>query len=392
MDDRKFCFIICSNNELKLNECINYLKLLYVPEGYSTDIITVSDAKSMCSGYEEAMKSSDAKYKIYLHQDVYIVNRYFLHNILYIFNSDEKIGMIGIVGSPKMPYTGIMWQSLRVGSIIPDFSNFNKKTVSSIFPSKIDKLYDVEAIDGLLMATSHDVDWREDLFSGFDFYDVSQSFEMRRHGYSVVVPVSTQPMVFHEDGVMLDFSNYNKFRNIFLSEYGISDKKNRPVFDEERSSYQIDYYQKSKDYKILSNTLKESVDKILSYHNPRLFSSSFDSLKQEKYIVFSNTCLFINLVSNINSSELENNEDYFFINGINSYDELDFKFITLLQSMRRIQYFLPDEYELDALKWMKENNISLSCIKVVLNNQFLFFNNDKRILDLYKNYSGAVNE
>lgn len=225
MDDRKFCFIICSNNELLLNECINYLKLLYVPEGYSTDIITVSDAKSMCSGYEEAMKSSDAKYKIYLHQDVYIVNRYFLHNILYIFNSDEKIGMIGIVGSPKMPYTGIMWQSLRVGSIIPDFSNFNKKTVSSIFPSKIDKLYDVEAIDGLLMATSHDVDWREDLFSGFDFYDVSQSFEMRRHGYSVVVPVSTQPMVFHEDGVMLDFSNYNKFRNIFLSEYGISDKK-----------------------------------------------------------------------------------------------------------------------------------------------------------------------
>lgn len=392
MDDHKFCFILCTNNDLKLNECINYLKLLHVPEGYSTDIITVTDAKSMCSGYEEAMKSSDAKYKIYMHQDVYIVNRFFLDNILYIFNTDEKIGMIGIVGAPRMPYTGVMWQTFRVGAITPDFSKFNKSTVNSLFPSTDDKLYDVEAIDGLLMATSNDVDWREDLFDGFDFYDVSQSFEMRRHGYSVVVPVMTQPMVFHEDGVILNFSNYNKYRDILLSEYDLLDKNSRPVYNEDDSSHQISFYQEIKDYNIILPSLKEMVDKMLSYQNPALFDSFFGSSKLTKFYKYSYTGFLIDAVRRISIYELKNNEDIFFINGLTSYDELNNKFITLLQSMRRIQYFLPETYQLDALRWMKEKNISLSCIKGVLNNQYLFFNKDKRVLDMYKNYFEAINE
>lgn len=386
MDDHKFCFILCTNNDLKLNECINYLKLLHVPEGYSTDIITVTDAKSMCSGYEEAMKSSDAKYKIYMHQDVYIVNRFFLDNILYIFNTDEKIGMIGIVGVPRMPYTGVMWQTFRVGAIIPDFSKFNKSTVNSLFPSPDDKLYDVEAIDGLLMATSHDVDWREDLFDGFDFYDVSQSFEMRRHGYSVVVPVMTQPMVFHEDGVILDLSNYDKFRKKFLSEYNISDEIKRPVINEEEASIMLNNINDYSKYSIISNSLKEIVDKNLSYQNPEFFISTFGYDKLRNLIYCSSTGFLLYSVNRIVYTELKNKDEKSFINGLISYDELKCKFITLLQSLRRIQFFLPEEYKIDACRWMKENNISFSCILSILNNDYLFFNEDKRILNYYKDY------
>lgn len=39
------------------------------------------------------MKSSDAKYKIYLHQDVFILNKNFLFDLLYYF-SDKSTGMI----------------------------------------------------------------------------------------------------------------------------------------------------------------------------------------------------------------------------------------------------------------------------------------------------------
>lgn len=38
----------------------------------------------------------------------------------------------------------------------------------------------VDAVDGLLMMTQYDLPWRDDLFSDFDFYDVSQAFEFRR--------------------------------------------------------------------------------------------------------------------------------------------------------------------------------------------------------------------
>ena len=45
------------------------------------------------------------------------------------------------------------------------------------------------------MATQYDVPWREDLFDGFDFYDVSQSFEFRKAGYTVGVPVQRDACV-----------------------------------------------------------------------------------------------------------------------------------------------------------------------------------------------------
>ena len=58
---------------------------------------------------------------------------------------------------------------------------------------------EVEALDGLLLATSRDVRWREDLFDGWDFYDVSQCLEMRRMGWRVVVPCQETPWCYHDN-------------------------------------------------------------------------------------------------------------------------------------------------------------------------------------------------
>ena len=73
MNNKKICFIICVNNKQYLSECQYYINNLIVPQGYEIDCITVWDAPSMTSGYNAAMKASDAKYKIYIHQDVFLV-------------------------------------------------------------------------------------------------------------------------------------------------------------------------------------------------------------------------------------------------------------------------------------------------------------------------------
>ena len=78
MNDRQFCFILCVNNDFFVQECLLYISNLIIPDGYTVDIITVTDAESMASGYNEAMQTSNAKYKIYIHQDVFILNEYFL--------------------------------------------------------------------------------------------------------------------------------------------------------------------------------------------------------------------------------------------------------------------------------------------------------------------------
>lgn len=220
MDNKKFCFIICSNSKLHYSECSNYIGRLHIPEGYSVEILEINDAKSMTSGYNEGMKASDAKYKIYMHQDVYIVYPYFLFSILDIFKKDNAIGMIGMVGAKQMSVNGVMWHNPLVGDLYGFEKEKREKNLFKNYKYNInDGIYEAETIDGLMMITSIDLPWREDLFTGWDFYDASQSFEMRKQGYKIAVPVQKVPWVIHEDGV-LNLRNYNKYREVFIREYG----------------------------------------------------------------------------------------------------------------------------------------------------------------------------
>lgn len=213
MNNKKICFIICANDELYLGECVKYIQWLHVPEGMEVEILEIRNAVSMTYGYNEGMQSSDAKYKVYLHQDVFIKNRNFIGDIISIFHQDAKIGMIGLVGSERLPVNGVMWSGNRVmyGSKQISWEEY-RYDIS-------DGYWEVACVDGLLMATQYDVVWREDLFTGWDFYDISQSFEMRRHGYKVVVPVQNNAWYIHDDKVVLQLWNYNKIRKVFLEEY-----------------------------------------------------------------------------------------------------------------------------------------------------------------------------
>lgn len=217
MDDRLFCFIMCSNNQWYTEECIYYISHLYVPEGYRVDVLTVEDARSMTSGYNEAMRSSPAKYKVYLHQDVFIVNRNFIQDCLNIFTAHPEIGLMGCIGCPQMPETGVMWDANRCGQL---YETHVVETV--MFPRELNsaKPYtEVEAVDGLIMITQYDIPWREDLFTKWDFYDASQSMEFIRQGYKVVVPYMDESWCLHDCG-FLNMKNYDDERQKYLAEYG----------------------------------------------------------------------------------------------------------------------------------------------------------------------------
>lgn len=205
---------MCVNNKDYEEEQSYYMKSLKVPDGYEMEILEVKDAASMTAGYNEGMYASDAKYKVYMHQDVFIVNKNFIADMLQIF-SDEKIGMLGMVGATKLPENSIMWYGPRVGKLY--YNSIYEAGESEI--GEIDGAYEeVEALDGLLMATQYDIPWREDLFQDWDFYDASQSQEFIRAGYKVVVPNQPQAWCIHDDG-FFNLKNYYKNRKIFQQEY-----------------------------------------------------------------------------------------------------------------------------------------------------------------------------
>ena len=187
-----------------------------MPDGIQLNVLTVEEAKSLTSAYNEAMQCSRAKYKVYLHHDTFIINRDFISDCLRIFRTDPQIGMIGNVGVKKMPSTGVMWDADRFGMLYEQHI-YETELLSNMFSEKLSYM-EVDAIDGFLMVTQYDIPWREDLFCKWDFYDCSQSMEFRRKGYRVVVPWMNEPWCVHDCG-FINLQNYDGEKEKFIAEY-----------------------------------------------------------------------------------------------------------------------------------------------------------------------------
>ncbi len=210
----KIAVITCVNNEEEYAQALSYIDRLHVPDGYELDVIAVREAPSMAAGYQMAMEHTDARYKIYMHQDTFIINREFLRDMLSVFRSDDRIGTIGMVGCDDVPINAQAVAAWNVGCV---YHNCIPARVQ--YTQRADRQpVDVEAVDGLLLATQHDVRWREDLFDGWDFYDISECFEMRRAGYRVVVPYQESPWCYH-DNTYSKMLNYYKYCERAVGEY-----------------------------------------------------------------------------------------------------------------------------------------------------------------------------
>ena len=195
MNEKKFSFIACVNDEAMYAESLLYLRHLEIPEGYGIDFIAIRDASSMAEGYEEGRRQSDAKYKIYMHQDVLVIQKDILSRLLRCFQKDDRVGLIGLAGCRRLPENFVWWEAqqlfLNVAHTSPQLAEYLD------CPPRYVPETEVQAVDGVLMATQHDVPWRADLFKAWHFYDISQSLEFRRRGYKVMLPEQTEPWIIH---------------------------------------------------------------------------------------------------------------------------------------------------------------------------------------------------
>ena len=214
MNEQKIAFIICVNDEDYFSECKKYIESLNVPAGMTVEIVPVRGAVSMCSGYNTGMRATDAKYKVYMHQDVFILNRNFIADVIRTFSFDEKVGMIGVVGGSNLPEDAMCFMEWDTGNLI-ECRAF--RTIVYPPQQKGEPAY-VWALDGLLIVTNRDIPWREDVFNGWDFYDISQGMEFMRSGLRAVVPYQETPWCFHDNGI-LNLSLYDKNRKIFCETY-----------------------------------------------------------------------------------------------------------------------------------------------------------------------------
>ncbi|MGG3887075.1 glycosyltransferase [Brevibacillus panacihumi] len=213
MNEKKICFIYCTNDSDLLNESIAYINSLHVPEGFEVETISIQEAKSMTSGYNQGMKSTDAKYKVYLHQDVFIINKNFITDVIEIFTSNPKVGLLGVIGAKSTPESGVWWESSDCYGKVYDSHTGSMKLLH--FHEVRGAYESVDALDGLILITQYDVEWQEDIFDGWHFYDLSQCRNFNEMGYEVGVVAQQNPWCIHDCGVV-NTNDYETYRSKFL--------------------------------------------------------------------------------------------------------------------------------------------------------------------------------
>lgn len=215
---RKFAFICCTNDAEAFEECAAFIRELTVPPGCSIEIIPVTGAKSMTAGYNEGMKSTDADIKIYLHQDLFILNRSFLSDLADLFDAHPDVGIIGMVGARTFPMHGNWWQGADTAGKL--YSSDHDRVQLFNFGDFEEDLCEVEMVDGVLMATQYDLPWREDLLKDWHYYDISQCLEFRKAGYRTAVPRQKSPWCLHDCGVSYHEPSFLEAKQLFFEEYG----------------------------------------------------------------------------------------------------------------------------------------------------------------------------
>ncbi|WP_066022705.1 MULTISPECIES: glycosyltransferase [Clostridium] len=244
MNNKKICFISCVNNDAIYDECLKYINNLNIPDGYSMDTMFIKEANNMAEGYNLAMKESDAKYKVYLHQDVFIINKNFIQDIIDIFINHPEVGLLGMVGAKTLDESGDLSKSkFKVGKVYE--SSTGKINLLSLGECH-DEVEKVKIIDGFIMVTQYDLKWRDDLFNSWHLNDSFLSAESIIAGYKIVVPRQKSPWCIHDCRAVKTGWNNEKYNKIFAKQY-LSDVKFKFFYFGNRSQiapgFEVDYSQ-----------------------------------------------------------------------------------------------------------------------------------------------------
>lgn len=210
--NKSFLFVTAVTDEHLYQDLQNSIMKI-VGDKQDVDFLPIYGAKSLTSAYNQAINKPH-KYKVYVHQDVEILNPFFFKEVRAIFRN-KTVGMIGVAGAKQLPNSCVWWEAKELfGQVEEDRGTRNVLK----FAEPKEKYEEVQVIDGLIMITQYDVEWDERI-DGFHFYDISHSLHIKEKGCEVVVPKQYSPWCLHKCGNDFDSTQYLKTRDKFKQLY-----------------------------------------------------------------------------------------------------------------------------------------------------------------------------
>lgn len=182
--------IICSR-KIKISKELSVNIAETIDFDYELVVIDNSENRySIFEAFNIGIQRSIGDYLCFIHDDILFHTKGWGNVITSIFESDDKIGLIGVAGAKvktKMP--SAWWdcpENQKVINIIQHFPNKEKEMWNLGFNGN--SIQEVAVIDGVFMAARN---VKSISFSaylrGFHNYDLNFSFEYLKHNYKIVV-------------------------------------------------------------------------------------------------------------------------------------------------------------------------------------------------------------
>lgn len=134
------------------------------------ELVIIPDPPSITAAYAEGQARASQPIRCYVHSDVQLLSPLRLRSEL-LDTTTPQVGIVGLIGSrtERIPW----WTGDLLGSVVDTRPRFGLLRFGDGGPCAI--------LDGLLLATTHTIDWDLD-WPGFHGYDHDACIQMLRRG------------------------------------------------------------------------------------------------------------------------------------------------------------------------------------------------------------------
>jgi len=187
------------------------------------------NGESLTKIYNEALEEHDAKYFVFVHDDVEFLRKGWGKEIVRLFEENKDYGIIGVAGSGEFDSNAAWWNyEDKYGQVL--HRHDGKAWLTAFSPLLPCDLMNVCVVDGLFMAVAKDritSRFKED-YEGFNFYDISFCLQNYIDG-KIKIGVTTNIRLAHDSIGQLQqnwYDNKEKLNAEFKKYYPIKTKHN----------------------------------------------------------------------------------------------------------------------------------------------------------------------
>jgi len=207
--------VVCSIDDTKRRGIrAHYEKLL---AGSPHEVIQITDAKSLCEGYNRGFAQSSGDIVVFSHDDIEIVSPNLASTLARLLSTSDVIGIAGTSLLEGAGWFAGGWPHIH-GLVVHRVRRQSRFRFECFAP--VTQATRVQAIDGVFMAATRRVcqaiPFDQAAFDGFHFYDIDFSHRAYRAGFKLAI--AREILIIHESMGVID-AEWKRYSQRFVRKF-----------------------------------------------------------------------------------------------------------------------------------------------------------------------------